>query len=183
MQLVRLGHEPSQVGADVRAALAACGPGEQQLGGLALLGLMLPGQRSAVDAVLLLPRGVVVVVGVDLPDPAMRVEAPLHSTWSIDGWLLTRADGRINPVPDALAVTAAVRRALPPGADASHVGTVIALGPYVERVVRPGGEPDEGVRVLHPRQHTFRDAVIDLATASRCHSVLEVERFLESLGV
>ncbi len=183
MQLVRLGHESSQVGADVRAALAACGPGEQQLGGLALLGLTLPGQRSAVDAVLLLPRGVVVVVGVDLPDPAIRVEAPLHSTWSIDGWLLTRGDGRINPVPDALAVTAAVRRALSHGADAPQVGTLIALGPYVEHVVRPDGEPDEGMRVLHPRQHTLRDAVVDLATAPRCHSVPEVERFLESLGV
>ncbi len=183
MQLVRLGHEPSQVGADVRAALAACGPGEQQLGGLALLGLTLPGQRSAVEAVLLLPRGVVVVVGVDLPDPAMRVAAPLHSTWSIDGWLLTRADGRINPVPDALTVTAAVRRALPHGADAPRVSTLIALGPYVEHVVRPEGEPDAGVRVLHPRQHALRDAVVDLATAPRCHSVPEVERFLESLGV
>lgn len=183
MQLVRLGHEPSRVGADVRAALAACGPGEQQLGGLALLGLTLPGQRSAIDGVLLLPRGVVVVVGVDLPDPAIRVETPLHSTWSIDGWLLTRGDGRINPVPDALAVTAAVRRALPHGADAPQVGTLIALGPYVEHVVRPDGEPDEGMRVLHPRQHTLRDAVVDLATASRCHSVPEVERFLESLGI
>ncbi len=67
--------------------------------------------------------------------------------------MLTRADGRINPVPDALAVTAAVRRALPRGADAPGVGTVIALGPYVEHVVRPDGEPDEGVRVLHPRPH------------------------------
>lgn len=183
MQLVRLGHEPSQVGADVRAALAACGPGEQQLGGLALLGVTPPGQCSTVDAVLLLPRGVVVVVGVDLPDPAIRVAAPLHSTWSVDGWLLTRADGRINPVPDALAVTAAVRRALPRGADVPEVGTVIALGPYVEHVVRPDGEPDEGVRVLHPRQHPLREAIVDLATAARCHSVHEVERFLESLGV
>lgn len=183
MQLVRLGHEPSQVGADVRAALAGCGPGEQQLGGVALLGLTLPGQRSAVDAVLLLPRGVVVVVGVDLPDPAIRVEAPLQATWRIDGWLLTRADGRVNPVPDALAVTAAVRRALPHGADAPQVGTVIALGPYVEHVVRPDGEADESMRVLHPRQHTLRDAILDLATAPRCHSVPEVKRFLESLGV
>lgn len=77
MRLVRLGAETSRVGADVRAALVSWGRADTVLGGIALLGVTPTGCPRPVEAVILLPRGVVVVVGVDLPDPAVRLEAPL----------------------------------------------------------------------------------------------------------
>ncbi len=65
MRLIRFGKEPSQVGADVRAALATWGSGENILGGVALLGVQPPGCPRALDALVVLPRGVIVIVGVD----------------------------------------------------------------------------------------------------------------------
>ncbi|HWO61319.1 MAG TPA: hypothetical protein VNO31_14920, partial [Umezawaea sp.] len=84
VRLIRLGSVPTEVGADVRAALSTWGVGDAVLGGVALLGVQPPGSPKAVDAVVVLPRGVVVVVGVDLPDPAVRLEAPLTGQWRID---------------------------------------------------------------------------------------------------
>ena len=45
----------------------------------------------------MVPKGVVVVVGVDLPDPAVRLDAPLDGQWKADGWPLVREDGAVDP--------------------------------------------------------------------------------------
>lgn len=88
MRLVRLGQQPSRVADDIRAALASLGRGNTVVGGVALVGVRpIPSVRS-VDAVVVLPRGVVVVLGVDLPEPAMKLEAPLAGAWRADGWPL-----------------------------------------------------------------------------------------------
>ncbi|MGH3978610.1 MAG: hypothetical protein ACRDRZ_06360 [Pseudonocardiaceae bacterium] len=161
MHLVRLGGPSSGAGADLRGALSACGPGSDMLGGLAVLGPSVPGHT--VEAVLVAPRGLVVVVAVDLPDPAMRVEAPLDGPWLVDGWVLRRADGAVNPVDEARAATAAVRRL---AGDRPGCGALIALGPFAERVVQPPDELDRGVRVVHPSRRSVRDAVHGLLAAS-----------------
>ncbi|MFE2756277.1 hypothetical protein ACFXGA_30180 [Actinosynnema sp. NPDC059335] len=168
MRLIRLGTEPSAVGADVRAALSTWGIGDAVLGGVALLGVRPPDCPRDLDAVIVLPRGVLVVVGVDLPDPAMRLEAPLTGQWKIDGWPLTRTDGATNPAAEALeASTAVARRIQDMRGEPLPVTTVVAVGPYVGQVVQPTVDLNRGVRVLHPKPTTLLAAARELATSDR----------------
>ncbi|TVT18196.1 hypothetical protein FNH05_35665, partial [Amycolatopsis rhizosphaerae] len=86
MRLVRLAPQPSRVADDIRAALTSLGRGETVSGGVALIGARpLPSGRP-VDAAVVLPRGVLLVLGIDLPGPALRLEAPLDAPWKADGW-------------------------------------------------------------------------------------------------
>ncbi|MFI9006408.1 hypothetical protein ACIGNX_04120 [Actinosynnema sp. NPDC053489] len=168
MRLIRLGTEPSAVGADVRAALSTWGVGDAVLGGVALLGVRPPDSPRELDAVVVLPRGVLVVVGVDLPDPAMRLEAPLNGQWKIDGWPLSRPDGATSPAAEALEATAAVaRRIQDMRGEPLPVTTVVAVGPYVGQVVQPTVDLNRGVRVLHPKPTTLLAAARELATSDR----------------
>ncbi|WP_367131100.1 hypothetical protein [Saccharothrix sp. HUAS TT1] len=168
MRLIRLGTEPSAVGADVRAALSTWGIGDSVLGGVALLGVRPPDSPRDLDAVIVLPRGVLVVVGVDLPDPAMRLEAPLNGQWRIDGWPLSSADGATSPAAEALeATTAVARRIQDMRGEPLPVTTVVAVGPYVGQVVQPTVDLNRGVRVLHPKPTTLLAAARELATSDR----------------
>ncbi len=168
VRLIRLGSEPSEVGADVRAALSTWGVGDAVLGGVALLGVRPPDCPRDLVAVIVLPRGVLVVVGVDLPDPAMRLEAPLNGQWKIDGWPLTRPDGAMSPAAEALeASTAVARRIQDMRGEPLPVTTVVAVGPYVGQVVQPTVDLNRGVRVLHPKPTTLLTAARELATSDR----------------
>ncbi len=156
------------MGADVRAALSTWGNGDAVLGGVALLGVRPPDSPRDLDAVIVLPRGVLVVVGVDLPDPAMRLEAPLNGQWKIDGWSLTRPDGAMSPAAEALeATTAVARRIQDMRGEPLPVTTVVAVGPYVGQVVQPTVDLNRGVRVLHPKPTTLLAAARELATSDR----------------
>jgi len=112
VRVVRIGDEATTVGADVRAALTSWGRGDSIVGGVALVGLRPEGGDRAIDAVVVLPRGVLVVVGVDLPDPAVRLDAPLSGQWKTDGWPLVRPDGAVNPAADAMKVVGVISRTL-----------------------------------------------------------------------
>jgi hypothetical protein len=154
---------PSQVATDLRACLTAFGPGDDVLGGVALFGVTIAGLGPTIDAVLLLRRGVLVVVGVDLPDPALRLDAPLDGPWLVDGWQFMRPDGGTSPVGDALAATdAVVSRLRVPGTGAAPlpVHAVVAVGPYAGTIVQPPGDAERGPRVLVPSART----VLGLAT-------------------
>lgn len=151
MQIVRMAPPPSQVATDVRACLTAFGPGDDALGGIALIGLTLAGLDLTVDAVLLLRRAVLVVVGVDLPDPALRLDAPIDGPWLVDGWRFARPDGGDSPVGDALAAANAVAARLhTPGSLAPPVHAVLAVGPYAATIAQPPGDVERGLRVLVP---------------------------------
>ncbi|WP_223198591.1 hypothetical protein [Solihabitans fulvus] len=176
---MRLGEQPSVVGVDVRAALSTWGVGKAVLGGVALLGVQPPGCPRPLDAVIVLPRGVLVVVGVDLPDPAMRLEAPLTGGWAIDGWPLVRTDGAVNPATEALAAATTVANRLQAmRAEPLPVSTVIAVGPYVGKVVQPTVDLNRGVRVLHPEPTTLLAAARELATCERPCTVDQASRLL-----
>lgn len=156
------------MGADVRAALSTWGVGTSVLGGVALLGVRPPDSPRDLDAVVVLPRGVLVVVGVDLPDPAMRLEAPLNGQWTIDGWPLTRPDGAMSPAAEALeACTAVARRIQDMRGEPLPVTTVVAVGPYVGHVVQPTVDLNRGVCVLHPKPTSLLAAARELATSDR----------------
>ncbi|MGI5501928.1 hypothetical protein [Lentzea sp. CA-135723] len=167
MRLIRLGAEPSAIGADVRAALTACGAGTEVLGGVALIGVQPPDCPVPLDAIVVLPKGVLVIVGVDLPDPALKLEAPLGGQWKIDGWPLVSQDGAPNPATEAVAAaTAVAQRIQAMRAEPLPVSTVVAVGPFVSQVVQPTVDLNRGVRVLHPKPSTLLSAARELATSS-----------------
>ncbi|HET9142437.1 hypothetical protein [Actinophytocola sp.] len=164
MRLIRLGGGSSGVGADVRAALASWGQGNAVVGGIALIGCQPPGCPRPVDAIVVLPRAILVVVGVDLPDPAVRLDAPLAGQWKTDGWPLVRGDGMVNPGAEALASAGAITAMLEAArVEPLPVGTVIAVGPYVSQVFQPTADLLRGVRILHPEPMTLLGAVRELA--------------------
>lgn len=182
MRLVRFGAETSQVGADVRAALSSWGTSDTVLGGVALLGVTPLGCSRPVEAVIVAPRGVVVVVGVDLPNPAVRLEAPLSGQWKADGWPLVREDGAVNPAGEALRAAKAVAAALAARALAPiPVSTVVAVGPYVGQVVQSTQDLHQGVRVLYPEPKPMLAAVRELAVAERPCSVEQARKLLHGL--
>ncbi|HWM04387.1 MAG TPA: hypothetical protein VNP92_18785 [Actinophytocola sp.] len=183
MRLVRLGEESTEVGADLRAALASWGRGDAVVGGVALLGCQPVAGERPVDAVVLLPRGVLVVVGVDLPDPAVRLEAPLSGQWKTDGWPLVRPDGVVNPGTEAMAAVATITRHLEDvRVEPLPVGTVIAVGPYVSKVQQPTSDLLRGVRVLHPEPMTLLTAARELATHPRPCTVKQARGILAALA-
>ncbi|MDQ3405423.1 MAG: hypothetical protein M3548_18865 [Actinomycetota bacterium] len=182
MRVIRLGDETAAVGTDLRAALASWGRGDEIVGGIALLGVRPPDCPAPIEAVLVLPRGVIVVAGVDLPDPAVQLDAPLAGQWTTDGWPLVRPDGAINPAAEALAAAAAVTSRLHSGPmEPLPVGLVVAVGPYVSRVSQPTADLMRGVRILHPEPMTLLTAARELATHPRPCTVSQIRQVLAVL--
>nr|WP_225957090.1 hypothetical protein [Amycolatopsis lexingtonensis] len=180
--MVRLERQQSRVADDIRAALASLGRGSTVIGGIALIGVGSVTDRP-IEAVVILPHGVIIVIGVDLPDPALRLEAPLGASWVADGWPLVADDDAVNPATEALDVSQACERriaALVPGT--APVGTIIAVGPYVETVDQPAGDLAGPVRVLHPTPTTMLAATVSLATAHRPRSVDQVRTLIRGLA-
>ncbi|MBB5851671.1 hypothetical protein ACFQ05_00190 [Amycolatopsis umgeniensis] len=182
MRLVRLAQQPSRVAEDVRAALASLGRGSNVVGGVALVGAS-PVEGRPVEAVVVMPKGVLIVIGVDLPDPALKLEAPLGGPWKADGWPLVHGDTSINPATDALSLSAACTHKIAdvaPGA--GPIGTIIAVGPYVETVDQPAADLAGSVRVLYPTATTMLAATVSLATASRPRSVQQARDLIAALA-
>ena len=183
MRLFRLGNEVTKVAADVRAALVSWGRGGEVLGGVALLGCRPPECPRAVDAILVLPRGVLVVAGVDLPDPTMRLDAPVNEQWKTDGWPLVRGDGTVNPGMEALESASAIAgRLQSAGPEPMPVGIVIAVGPYVGKVVQPTTDLARGIRILHPEPSTLLSAARELAVYDRRCTVDKARGILAALA-
>lgn len=182
MRLVRLGEETSKVGSDVRAALASWGRGNTVVGGVALAGCQPEGCPVPVDAVVVLPRGVLVVLGVDLPDPAVRLDAPLAGQWKTDGWPLVRPDGAVNPATEAMEAVGVITRLLEAAkVEPLPVGTVVAVGPYVSKVHQPTSDLMRGVRILHPEPMNLITATRELAVHQRPCTVTQARAILEAL--
>ncbi|MFC3456598.1 hypothetical protein [Amycolatopsis speibonae] len=182
MRLVRLAQQPSRVAEDVRAALASLGRGSNVVGGIALVGAS-PVEGRPVEAVVVMPKGVLIVIGVDLPDPALKLEAPLGGPWKADGWPLVHGDTSINPATDALSLSAACTHKIAdvaPGA--GPIGTIIAVGPYVETVDQPAADLAGSVRVLYPTATTMLAATVSLATAARPRSVQQARELIAALA-
>ncbi|WP_449224335.1 hypothetical protein [Amycolatopsis thailandensis] len=182
VRLVRLAQQPSRVAEDVRAALASLGRGSNVVGGVALVGAS-PVDGRPVEAVVVMPKGVLIIIGVDLPDPALKLEAPLGGPWKADGWPLVHGDTSINPATDALSLSAACTHKIAdvaPGA--GPIGTIIAVGPYVETVDQPAADLAGSVRVLYPTATTMLAATVSLATAARPRSVQQARDLIAALA-
>ena len=151
---------------DVRAALASLGRGSTVIGGIALGGRRRVTDRP-IEAVVLLPHGVIIVIGVDLPDPALRLEAPLGAPWKADGWPLVADDDAVNPATKrstSRRLRTANCRTGPgnrPGRH-DHRG-----GPYVETVDQPATDLAGPVRVLHPTPTTMLAATVSWPRRTR----------------
>jgi hypothetical protein len=182
MRLVRLGAEPTEVGADIRAAISAWGTGCSVLGGVAVFGCRPPGSPRPLDAVIVLPRGVVVVLGIDLPEPALKVDAPLQTPWTIDGWPLVRTEGAVNPGLEGLESAAALARSLQSrGLEPLPVAAVVVVGPYAGQVTQPTTDLHRGVRVVSPNTTAILAAARELATYERPCPVEPAHRLLRVL--
>lgn len=183
MRLVRLGQQPSRVAEDIRAALASLGRGATVVGGVALVGARpIPSVRS-VDAVVVLPRGVLIVLGIDLPEPAMRLEAPLTGPWKADGWPLPAPDKAVNPATPKLALAESITRQLRPKVPAElPIGTILAVGPFVDQVDQPPTDVSGPIRVLHPTATHMLAAAVSLAAAAKPCSVDDARLLLKALA-
>lgn len=183
MRLVRLGEEPSEVGTDIRAAVSAWGEGCGVLGGVAVFGVDPPGGPRPLDAVIVLPRGIIVVCGSDLPQPALKVEAPLQTPWTVDSWPLVRSESTVNPGLEALESASALARSLQSRwVEPLPVGTVVVLGPYVEQVTQPTNDLHRGLRVVAPTTTAILAAARELATYEQACSAQAAQRVLGVLG-
>ena len=179
MRLIRLGEVKSEVGVDIRAALASWGRKDTVVGGITLTGAQPPGCPRPIDAIIVLPRGILVVVGVDLPDPAVRLDAPLTGQWKTDGWPLVRGDGAMNPGTEAIEAAGSVCAHLERSrVEQLPLGTVVAVGPYVSQVFQPTTDLLRGVRILHPEPMTLLTAVRELAVCQRPCSTEDASRIL-----
>ena len=180
MRLVRLAPQPSRVAEDIRAALASLGRGKEVAGGIALAGVRpLPGPHTF-DAVVVLPRGLLIVLGVDLPEPAMRLDAPLTAPWKADGWALATPDDAVNPAVAKLALARSLREHLKP--TGVPVGTVLAVGPFVGKVDQPAADMAGMVRVLHPTATSMLAATVSLASAPKPCSIEDARALLKILA-
>lgn len=183
MRIIRLEQQPAKVSDDIRAGLASIGRGAAVVGGVALVGVRPPEFAQVVDAVVILPRGLLIVVGVDLPDPAIRLEAPLRGQWKADGWPLVRQDEVINPATEALALSERIADRL---RQSQHqpptIGTVVAVGPYVETVDQPATDLAGAVRVLYPTATAMLAATVSLGSAKEPFTVDQVGTFMSILA-
>ncbi|SDZ42767.1 hypothetical protein SAMN05421504_11652 [Amycolatopsis xylanica] len=183
MRLVRLAPQPSRVAEDIRAALASLGRGSTVVGGIALAGIKPFGDERVVDAFVVLPRGILMVIGVDLPDPALKLEAPLEGAWQADGWPLVGAENEVNPATRALAMAKAVAVQLAEAhPDVPTLSTVIAVGPYVEAVDQPAADLAGRTRVLHPTPTSMHAATVSLADSPRAMSVGQARSVLKTVA-
>ncbi|WAL67197.1 hypothetical protein ORV05_05250 [Amycolatopsis cynarae] len=183
MRLVRLAPQPSRVADDIRAALTSLGRGETVSGGVALIGARpLPSGRP-VDAAVVLPRGVLLVLGIDLPGPALRLEAPLDAPWKADGWAVPAPDRAPNPAAAKLAHAESIGKALRPALpEGMPVGTVLAIGPFVDTVDQPPADLAGAVRVLHPSATSMLAATVSLASAPRPCPAAQARRLIRMLA-
>lgn len=164
VRLIHVGTQRSKVADDIRAGLTALGRGDSVVGGVALLNVKPQALNSVFDAVVVLPQGVLLIAGVDLPGPAMRLEAPLRGQWKSDNWPLVGSGEDTNPGSAALAAAqAAAQRLHTETGITIPISAILATGPFVDTVVQPDAELAEPVRVLFPTPGNLREAIETLA--------------------
>ncbi|MGH3437179.1 MAG: hypothetical protein ACRDRN_12010 [Sciscionella sp.] len=167
----------------MRSALLSWGRTEVALGGIALVGSLPAEAPEPVDAVIISPRGILVVAGIELPDPALRLEAPLDAQWKADGWPLVSPEHMLNPsvakLRAATAAAALVRTV--PGVPA-EVRIVLAVGPYVGEVIQPPEDLPRVSRMCYPEPETLLTVARELTTAQVPCSVDTAQRIVHLLS-
>jgi len=186
MRLIQLGQleqHSTGIAAEIRAALTATGRGNTVVGGIALLGVTISDGRP-MDAVVITPHGIHNISSVTLSAPALRLEAPLHGTWRADGWRVESTDGAVNPARDAIGFcehfAAEFREQFPTAAQ--PVGTIIAVGPYVEHVEQPAAELAGATRVLYPSTTSMLSATVSMPRRQHRLTTSQLRELLTALA-
>ena len=181
MRLLRVGEPASTVAADVRAGLTALGRGPAELGGIAVVGVQPLENGPSFDAVLVMPRGIVLVAGIDLPGPALHLEAPLHGQWKADNWPLVGKSAAVNPASASLRAADELASRLAALTNGSvPISLILAVGPFVERVTPAKAENDR-VRIVHPRPAALLEAITELVPAEGPACTVEQARAIVRL--
>jgi hypothetical protein len=96
---------------------------------------------------------------------------------------LVRDDDEINPASKALAVSEKMAKKLAEAhPSAGVVGTVVAVGPFVDRVEQPPADLAGTIRVLYPTPASMLAAAVSLATSMRPRSVDQARALLRTLA-
>ncbi|MPY78183.1 MAG: hypothetical protein GEV04_06740 [Actinophytocola sp.] len=163
MRLIGAGEPSSLIAADVSASLRGLGRGDETVGGIALMNVTPHGFTEPFDAVVVMPHGVLLISGVELPGPTMRLDAPLYGQWKADNWPLVGSGEAANPGAPALAASRHLAQRIAHEAGlTAPVATVLAVGPFVDEVTPGQGDLDQPVRVLYPTINRLKDAIAAL---------------------
>lgn len=163
MRLIGTGAAASLLAADVSASLRGLGRGDHTIGGIALMNVTPHGFGRPFDAVVVMPHGVLLIVGVELPGPTMRLDAPLHGQWKADNWPLVGSGDAVNPGAHGLAAAQHLAHRIAEEARLTvPIATVLAVGPFVDAVVPSRDDLSQPVRVLHPTINALTDAIAAL---------------------
>ncbi|RJQ80392.1 hypothetical protein D5S17_07965 [Pseudonocardiaceae bacterium YIM PH 21723] len=181
MRLVRLADPPAAISRDIRAALLGLGTGADKLGGVALLGHQPEDAATPIEALIILPTGILAVVGIDLPEPGLKVTAPLDGQWLVDGWPLVSEDGPANPATDAMRRAEEALDQIAALTDLPR-GIILAIGPYAEKVEQPDEDRRRGVRILHPTAISLTAAAGELTPRGGARSVEEIQKLIDTIS-
>lgn len=163
MRLIGTGAAASLLAADVSASLRGLGRGDHTIGGIALMNVTPHGFARPFDAVVVMPHGVLLIVGVELPGPTMRLDAPLHGQWKADNWPLVGSGDAVNPGAHGLAASQRLAQRIAEEARLTvPIATMLAVGPFVDAVVPSRDDLSQPVRVLHPTINALTDAIATL---------------------
>ncbi|WP_034273308.1 hypothetical protein [Haloechinothrix halophila] len=163
MRLIGAGEPGSLIAADISASLRGLGRGDETAGGIAMMQVKPPHCGEPFDAVVVMPHGVLLISGVELPGPTMRLDAPLHGQWKADNWPLVGSGDAMNPGTGALAASRHLAQRITHEAGLTlPVATVLAVGPFVDSVTPGEGDLDQPVRVLYPTINGLKTAIAEL---------------------
>ncbi|GAA5120674.1 hypothetical protein [Haloechinothrix salitolerans] len=163
MRLVGDGKPNSLIAADISASLRGLGRGDGTVGGMALMNVTPRGFSTPFDAIVVTPHGVLLISGVELPGPTMRLDAPLYGQWKADNWPLVGSGDAVNPGSPALAASRHLAQRIAHEAGLTvPVATVLAVGPFVDSVAPGQGDLDQPVRVLYPTINGLKNAIAAL---------------------
>lgn len=163
MRLIGAGEPDSLIAADISASLRGLGRGDETAGGIAMMHVKPPRCREPFDAIVVTPHGVLLISGVELPGPTMRLDAPLNGQWKADNWPLVGSGDAVNPGAGALAASRHLAERITHEAGLTlPVATVLAVGPFVDSVTPGEGDLDQPVRVLYPTINALKNAIATL---------------------
>ncbi|MFD2396814.1 hypothetical protein ACFSVJ_08235 [Prauserella oleivorans] len=94
---------------------------------------------------------------------------------------MVRTGDSANPAQDALVLAEKVGTRIRSVEPAATIGTVVAVGPFVEKVEQPAADLTGPVRVVYPTATSLLAATVSLASAEEAFTVAQARAILAAL--